>query len=91
MDHDHSACGECQAIYRDLLAAGVAMERRQGGEATPRALAEWLETLNEEECTQTRRTSSLWAAQRRLQEQRALTGHYLSVLPLPPRAISNPN
>ena len=91
MNHYHSSCAECQAIYKDLLAARVATEQRQGGEATPQALAEWLEALNEEECAQTREASSLWAVQRGLQEHRTFTGHHLSALPLPPRANSNPN
>jgi hypothetical protein len=54
-------------------------------------LVEWIRSLDEEECDRIRETSSLWKAWRRLQEHRRLTGHVLSVLPLPPNAISNPN
>jgi len=55
------------------------------------AIAEWVRQLDEEELARIRETSSLWKTWRRLQEHRNLTGHMLSVLPLPPHAISNPN
>ena len=57
----------------------------------PPQLSEWIRGLDEEECARMRESSSLWKAWRRLQEHRKLTGHVLSVLPLPPNAISNPN
>ena len=54
-------------------------------------LAEWLEQLDEEECARTRETSPLWATWRRLREHRALTGHRLSALPIPPNLLANSN
>jgi hypothetical protein len=38
-----------------------------------------------------RKTSPLWKTWRRLQEHRNLTGHTLSVLPIPQNALTNPN
>jgi hypothetical protein len=69
--------------------AGTELTRDQN--TSPLALATWLEQLNEEECARMRDTSILWATWRRLQKHRALSGHYLPVLPLSPQAILNSN
>jgi hypothetical protein len=83
---------ECQSIYRELVEASQAVRERKPEQKTATVpLTEWLEQLDEEECARTRETSLLWAIWRRLQEHRALTGHYCSILSLPPGAISNPN
>jgi hypothetical protein len=78
-------CEECQAIYRELkdaVAASSYVDRSRID------LLEWLEQLDEAECTQMRDTSPLWKAWRRLQEHRVLTGHSPAVLVLPPSALS---
>ena len=86
------SCSECHSIYRELIEASRAVRERAQEQKTPALpLTAWLEQLDEEECARTRETSSLWATWRRLQEHRARTGHYLSVLPLPPTVISNSN
>src|SRR5215469_15680217 len=54
-------------------------------------IADWVQQLNEEECARMRETSALWNTWRRMQEHRNLTGHILSVWPVPPNALSNPN
>jgi hypothetical protein len=87
-----SPCAECQAINSELVKASHAVRdhmRHEG--ASPVDLAAWLEQLNEEECADMRETSSLWATWRRLRGHRALTGHSLLALPLPPQAILNSN
>jgi hypothetical protein len=85
-------CAECQAICRELLEALRPVQEWMRDENTsPLALTAWLEQLNEEEFARMRNTSRIWATCRRLQEHRALTGHYLSVLSLPPQAILNSN
>jgi hypothetical protein len=88
---DSSPCAECRAIYRELQEAYVAAKVRLSGQTTtPQEIGTWIQGLDEEECAQMRETSDLWAAWRRWQEHRALTGHWLSLLG-PPNAISNPN
>jgi len=85
-------CAECQAIYGELVKASHAVRHQMRHEGASRVdLTAWLEQLNEEKCTDMRETSSLWATWRRLREHRALTGHSLSALPLPPQAILNSN
>jgi hypothetical protein len=81
-------CAECAAIYRELREAA-----REAGEvrAPSQDLAGWLSQRNEEECARMRENSRLWRAWRRLREHRAVTGHSVSLLSLPPDAISNPN
>ena len=88
---DALSCIECRAIYLELREAlfGFASTPEVG--IDPAQLGEWIRSLDEEECARIRETSNLWKAWRRLQEHRTLTGHVLSVLPLPPNAISNPN
>jgi hypothetical protein len=89
---DPFSCDECRAIHRELrdaylAATGSVVDRT----SVPQQIADWVQQLNEEDCARMRETSSLWAAWRRLQEHRTLTGHYLSRLPVAPDAISNPN
>ena len=82
-------CGECEAIYRELREG--ASERRATRGAAPEELIVWLGQLNEEECSQMRDSSRPWKTRRRLRKHRNLTGHSVSLLALPPGAISNPN
>jgi hypothetical protein len=89
---DSSSCDECWAIYRELRDAfRVLSERSSDQNTAPQQLAAWLEQLDQEECARMRETSAIWKTWRRLQEHRAVTGHPLSLLPVPPNAISNPN
>jgi hypothetical protein len=81
------SCDECRAIYRELRNAYRAADRI----SAPRQVADWVLRLDEDECARMRQTSNLWAAWRRLEEHRTLTGHYLSPLPMTPDPISNPN
>jgi len=89
---DAFSCDECQAIYRELRDAGscVTASRRLDG-APLEQIAAWIRDLDEKACARMRQDSNLWKAWRRLQEHRVLTGHAISVVPLPPRALSNPN
>ena len=78
-------CDECRAIYQELQTAFVAAKERLSGQnPTQLDLARWVQELSEDECARARETSSLWATWRRLQEHRALTGHYLSLLRVNP-------
>jgi hypothetical protein len=88
---DAFSCPECRAIYLELREArrGATAETEVADD--PAVLAEWIRGLDEEECARIRETSSLWRAWRRLQEHRTVTGHVLSLISLPPNAISNPN
>ena len=89
---DPFSCDECRAIYQELREGLRAATGSMSDERNARqAIAEWVRQLDEEELARIRETSSLWKTWRRLQEHRNLTGHMLSVLPLPPHAISNPN
>ena len=88
---DTLSCEECRAIYRELRDAAEEARMNPDQTATPHELADWLQQLNEDDCAQMRATSSLWKPWRRLMEHRTLTGHSVSVLALPPNAISNPN
>ena len=88
---DALSCTECRAVYLELQEALSVFAGRSEVSIDPAQLGEWIRSLNDEECVRIRETSSLWKAWRRLQEHRTLTGHVLSVLPLPPNAISNPN
>lgn len=89
---DGFECEECRAIYQELQKAAQAARQHQSGHAnTSTELASYLEQLEDEECTRTRETSPLWKAWRRLREHRSLTGHSISVLPIPPNAITNRN
>lgn len=89
---DSFSCDECRAIYWELREAlRAATEVQSDRNNTPREIADWVEGLNEDDCARMRETSDLWKTWRRLQEHRSLTGHWLSLLPLPPNAISNPN
>jgi hypothetical protein len=81
-------CRECQAIYEELLEAARTIPDAGAG---LHDLQAWFEQFSEEEWAQMRQTSPLWKTWRRLQEHRALTGHTLSVLPVAPDALSNPN
>lgn len=86
------SCQECQAIYRDVMrAVHQARENLFDQPASPQQLVTWLEQLNEDDCARLRETSSFWKTWRRLQEHRTLTGHSISLLGVPPNAISNPN
>ena len=86
------ACDECRAIHLELQEAFAAAKERLSGDITqPHAIATWVQQLTEDDCARMRETSSLWKTWRRLQAHRALTGHWLSLLPLPPHAIVNPN
>jgi hypothetical protein len=85
------SCSECESIFRELVEASRAARERAKEPATVPLLAEWLEQLDEEECARTRETSPLWATWRRLREHRALTGHRLSALPIPPNLLANSN
>jgi hypothetical protein len=88
---DALSCSECRAICLELREALSVFVGTPEVGVDPAQLGEWIRSLNEEECARIRETSSLWRAWRRLQEHRTLTGHVLSVLPLPPNAISTPN
>lgn len=85
-------CEECRAIYQELREAHRAAARDGSAlQNTPREIAGWIQQLNEEKCAQIRETSSLWKTWRRMRGHLSRTGHTLSVLPLPPGALSNPN
>jgi hypothetical protein len=86
---DSFKCDECRAIYQELKEAHYAAT--QDTPDLPQQIADWVEHLNEEECPRMRETSDLWKTWRRLQEHRNLTGHTLSMLPVPPNVLSNPN
>jgi len=83
-------CAECQAIFRDLWDAHRAANG-EGRNQTAPELEEWIAQLNMYDCAGMRATSDLWKAWRRLQAHRTLTGHTLSVLPIPPDAFLNSN
>jgi hypothetical protein len=80
-------CDECRAIYSELREA----LRTARNSAPTQSLVDWLQSADEEEWARLRESSPLWKTYRRLREHRARTGHMLSVLPIPPEALSNPN
>ena len=84
------ACDECREIYREIQGE-LGKARLTPGRVVRTGLAEWIRQLDDADCARIRESSPLWKAWRRLQEHRARTGHHLTVLPLPPDAISNPN
>jgi hypothetical protein len=84
-------CAECRAIYQELREAHRAATQNALDQHGAQKIADWVQQLNEEECARMRETSALWKTWRRLQEHRNLTGHTLSVLPIPPNALTNPN
>jgi len=86
---DGFPCEECQAIFRDLWEAHRA--NAESGDHTPEELEQWIAQLNIYDCAGMRATSDLWKAWRRLQAHRTLTGHNVSVLPIPPDGFSNSN
>jgi hypothetical protein len=86
---DGFVCDECREIYRELREAQRANAERRHDE--PHEIEDWVRGLDEEECARIRQSSPLWKAWRRLQEHRQRTGHMISVLPVPPKALSNPN
>jgi uncharacterized protein YhaN len=89
---DAFKCDECRAIYQDLREAyRAATQDTRDRHETSQQIANWVQELSEEECARIRETSSVWKTWRRWQEHRSLTGHALSVLPIPPNALSNPN
>jgi len=89
---DAFPCDECRAIHRELQEAfATVKERLSGPGTTPVDLVAWLQGLDEDECAQVRETSPLWRTWHRWQQHRALTGHYLSPLPVPPSTMGNPN
>jgi hypothetical protein len=89
---DGFECEECKAVYQELRKAAETLGQHQARYGnTSAALASFIEGLDDEECTRIREASPLWKAWRRLREHRNLTGHFISVLPIPPSAISNPN
>jgi len=79
------SCPECLAIYRQL-----ADSVRQHHVAS-QPLADWIRQVDGYDCSRIRQTSVLWAIWRRLQNHRAVSGHHLSMLPVPPAALENPN
>jgi uncharacterized protein YhaN len=86
-----SSCSECRAIHQEFQEAlAAAKVRLSDRSAAPDHLAAWIQGLDEE-CARMRETSSVWATWRRLQEHRALTGHWLSPLPVPPNSMSSKN
>jgi hypothetical protein len=85
-------CDECREIYLELRKAAETVDWRQiGQDRTVPRLAAYVEQLDEADCAWMRENSPLWKAWRRLMQHRTLTGHTLSVLPIPPDALSNPN
>jgi hypothetical protein len=89
---DSYACDECRAIHLELQEAfAAAKERLSDPKTTAQDLVAWVQQLTEDDCARMRETSSLWKTWRRLQAHRALTGHWLSLLPVLPNAIANPN
>jgi hypothetical protein len=84
----NSSCSECDAICEEFSAA---TRLARAGNSGLRNLSDWVEQLNEEECTRLREESPLWKTWRRWQEHKVLTGHTPPILPFPPGAISNPN
>jgi hypothetical protein len=86
------SCPECQDIFLELLKASQDVKKQNLEQQTEtRPLIAWLEQLNEEDCARTRESSRLWAARRRQQEHRALTGHYVPVPLSQSGTNSNPN
>jgi hypothetical protein len=83
-------CAECRAIFRDLWEAHRAANGA-GPDQPPPELEEWIAQLNLYDCAGIRATSNLWKAWRRLQAHRTLTGHNVSVLPIPPDGFSSSN
>jgi hypothetical protein len=93
---DLFSCDECRAIYRELrdsyrAATEGTPDPHADPHNAPQQIADWLQELNEQACAEMRERSSLWKTWRRLQQHRNLTGHTLSVLPIPPNMLSNPN
>ena len=88
---DSFRCAECRAIYQELRKAHRAATQNALDQHGTQQIADWVQQLNEEECARMRETSALWKTWRRLQQHRNLTGHTLSVLPVPPNALTNPN
>ena len=54
-------------------------------------IAGYLESVDEEDCARMRETWQLWRARRRRERRHALTGHFVSILPLRPSVAANPN
>ena len=92
MSMSRFSCPECAAIDRELREAALALrQRRTEQQMTYQDLADWLRHLDEDECARMRETSTLWSAWRKLRDHMVLTGHSVSLIPLPPDAIMNPN
>ena len=85
-------CPECQAIYAELRESWRKIKELHADRLPPvPALADWLRTLDGEECARMRETSDLWKTWRKMREHCALTGHAPILSALPPGALSNPN
>ena len=89
---DPFPCDECRAIYREFKETAAAIEERQSDQTSdPPDIATWVQQLDEEECARMRENSDIWKPWRRWQEHQALTGHFPSILQVPPTSMSNPN
>jgi hypothetical protein len=89
---DYFSCDECRAIYWKLREAyRAATDGIADRNDTVHKIEDWVLQLNAEGCSRTRETSSLGKIWRRMQKHWSMTGQTLSVLPLPPNAISNPD
>jgi hypothetical protein len=85
------ACEECGAIYSEMQEAARAVRGRLPDSASYQTLAAWIEKQEGEDHSGMREHSALWKAWRRLQEHRTRTGHWQSVLVLPPGATAGNN
>jgi hypothetical protein len=89
---DRFSCDECREIYQELRKAAETADWQQiNQDRTAQRLVAYLEQLDEADCARMRENSPLWKAWRRLVQHRTMTGHTLSVLPITPDALSNPN
>jgi hypothetical protein len=93
LEHTESlARDECRANHLQIQDGfAAAKECLFDPRTTAQDLAVWVQQLTEDKCARMRETSSLWKTWHRLQEHRALTGHYVALLPVLPNAISNTN
>jgi len=88
---DAHTCPECRAILSELCDAVAAVRRLQGPGMKETDLADWVRGFDEEKARSMRESSPFWEPWRRWMAHRALTGHALPFVAIPPGALLNPN
>ena len=84
-------CGECKAIYQELLdIMEVSRRTKTGPSASPQDLAAWFDEREEDLDYKQRVRTALSKVRRRIIEHQQQTGHVVRS-PLSERGLMNPN